>query len=405
MTGTLINARWLHTATLLANGKVLVTGGSGPNNRLATAEVYDSTTGIWTATGAMHAARDNHTATLLPNGKVLVAGGLGNNGSLASGELYDPATGAWTVTGTLISGRSSHTATLLPNGTVLVTGGTQNGNYLNSAEVYDPVTGIWTATGWLNTARQAHTATLLPSGMVLVAGGCGMISLTSEEVYDPASGIWTLTGSLPADRIWHAATLLPNRKVLIVGGINTSILSSAELYDVGIDFSLAWQSQITTLTSPLALGSRLELTGSGFDYPVVQLRSLESGQTLFLLSTNWQTNSFTSEPVWGFPPGYALATVYVSGIPSTGSVLNVSVPIPAATALTDARRLTNGACQFCFTNNAGALFGVLATTNPALPLSNWTALGGATEVAPGQFQFTDPQAANSARRFYRLRSP
>jgi hypothetical protein len=48
---------------------------------------------------------------------------------------------------------------------------------------------------------------------------------------------------------------------------------------------------------------------------------------------------------------------------------------------------------------------VLATTNPALPLSNWTALGGVTEVTPGQFQFTDPQAANSVRRFYRLRAP
>jgi hypothetical protein len=138
---------------------------------------------------------------------------------------------------------------------------------------------------------------------------------------------------------------------------------------------------------------------------LVQLRSLESGQTSFLLTTNWQTNSFASAPVWGFPPGYALATVFVNGIPSTGSVINISVPVPTATALTGTKRLTNGACQFCFTNSVGALFGVLATTNPALPLSNWTALGGVTEVAPGQFQFTDPQATNTPRRFYRVRSP
>jgi hypothetical protein len=137
----------------------------------------------------------------------------------------------------------------------------------------------------------------------------------------------------------------------------------------------------------------------------VQLRSLEGGQTLFLLATDWQTYSFTSAPVWGFPPGYALATVFVNGIPSTGSVFNISVPVPTATALTGAKRLTNGAWQFCFTNCPGAVFGVLATTNPALPLSNWTALGGVTEVAPGQFQFTDPQAANTACRFYRLRAP
>ena len=108
--------------------------------------------------------------------------------------------------------------------------------------------------------------------------------------------------------------------------------------------------------------------------------------------------------MWGFPPGYALATVFVNGIPSTGSVLNITVPVPATTTLTDARSLTNGACQFCFTNCVGALFGVLATTNPAQPLSNWTALGGVTEVSPGQFQFTDPQASNIACRFYRLLS-
>jgi hypothetical protein len=138
---------------------------------------------------------------------------------------------------------------------------------------------------------------------------------------------------------------------------------------------------------------------------VVQLRSLESGQTTFLLAINWQADSFDSAPVWGFPPGYALATVFVNGIPSTGSVLNVSVPLPTAPILTGAKRLANGVFRFSFTNSVGALFGVLASTDPTLPLSNWAALGGCTEVAPGQFQFTDPQASNAPQRFYRVRSP
>ena len=73
--------------------------------------------------------------------------------------------------------------------------------------------------------------------------------------------------------------------------------------------------------------------------------------------------------------------------------------------LTGAAKLTNGSFQFTFTNTPGAFFGVLAATNPALPLSNWTSLTGLTEVSPGQFQFTDPQATNSPRRFYRVRSP
>jgi hypothetical protein len=277
----------------------------------------------------------------------------------------------------------------------------------------------------LATARIFHTATLLPSGKVLVAGGYTTgSSFSSAELYDPGTGMWTVTGALAIARREHTATVLPSGKVLVAGGlgnIGKTILASAEVFDASLGFTSSWQPQIATCTSPLSLGSSLALTGSGFrgvsegsggnsqdspaDYPVVQLRSLESGQTTFLLSTDWQTNSFTSAPVWGFPPGYAQATVFVNGIPSTGSVLNVSVPVPTRTTLTGARKLTNGAFQFAFTNSVGALLGVLASTNPALPLSNWTTLGGVTEVTPGQFQFTDPQAANSVRRFYRIRSP
>jgi hypothetical protein len=63
------------------------------------------------------------------------------------------------------------------------------------------------------------------------------------------------------------------------------------------------------------------------------------------------------------------------------------------------------AVQLAFTNTPGASFTVLSVNNLSLPLSNWSVIGAATEVAPGQFQFTDPQAANNPQRFYRLRSP
>jgi hypothetical protein len=201
---------------------------------------------------------------------------------------------------------------------------------------------------------------------------------------------------------------------------NINYLFSTELYDVGLGFSNSWQPRITSLTSPLNLGGNLVVTGSQFrgisggsggnsqdssaDYPLVQLRSIESGQTVFLLTTNWSTNSFTSLPVWNFPPGYALATVFVNGIQSTSSVVNISVPVPTVATLASPQKLTNG-FQFAFTNSVGALFGVLATTNLSLPLTNWTALGGVTEISPGQFQFTDPQAMNNLQRFYRAYSP
>ena len=277
----------------------------------------------------------------------------------------------------------------------------------------------WANTGSLNTPRRFHTATLLPNGQVLVAGVVSSNYLASAELFNPATGTWTVTGSLHTARYWHTATLLPNGQVLVTGGVGSgdASLAKAELYNVGLGFNASWQPQIATVAN----NGCLTLTGSQFrgisegscgdtqdspaDYPLVQLRRLDNEQTVFLLTTNWQTNSLTSTPVWNFPAGYALATVFVNGIQSTSSVLNISVPVPTATRLTGAKRLTNGSFQFTFADSVGAMFGVLASTNPALPLSNWTALGGVTEVAPGQFQFTDPQATNIACRFYRLRAP
>ncbi len=73
--------------------------------------------------------------------------------------------------------------------------------------------------------------------------------------------------------------------------------------------------------------------------------------------------------------------------------------------LTNAARLGNGAFQFSFTNTPGATFTAWASTNVALPLSNWTSLGYVTEISSGQYQFTDLQATTNARRYYRVSSP
>jgi len=143
LTGSLHVARADFTATLLTNGQVLVVGGRDTlYTPLASAELYNPATGSWTSTGSLHTARVQHTATLLQNGQVLVAAGYNDNISppfLASAELYNPSTGAWTSTGSLHAARLEHTATLLQNGQVLVVGGLDsNYNVLASAELYTP---------------------------------------------------------------------------------------------------------------------------------------------------------------------------------------------------------------------------------------------------------------------------
>jgi hypothetical protein len=418
-TGPLALARESHTASLLSNGKILVAGGGANGTETASAELFDPATGAWTATGSMVSGRIWHVAAALPNGKVLVAGGYGPSGLLASAELYDPSTGAWAETGALNIGRSEHTATLLPNGNVLVAGGYnyEDGDTPTSAELYDPTTELWTPTGSLAGGRTDHTATLLPNGKVLVEGGGSSFG----ELYDPSTETWTVTGAMEGPRSYHTATLLLSGEVLIAGGQDASgITTNAELFDVGLGFSNSWQPQISAVTSPLSSGGNLALLGSGFlgvsegsggttqtspaNYPVVQWRGIESGQTAFLLSTNWSDTTLDSTMVPGFPVGFAMVTVFVDGIPSLSSMVNVGSPVPAPPLLTGLMTLTNGAFQFTFANTPGAVFGVLATTNLGLSLTNWTSLGGVTEIAPGQFQFIDLQATNYSQRFYIVRS-
>jgi Galactose oxidase, central domain len=180
--GNMTSGRWLHTATLLANGKVLVTGGRinfSSSFNTATAELFDPFTNTFAATGSMATGRNFHTATLLADGKVLVLGGNPSLFSVSTGELYDPAFGSFKSAGNMSTPRAFHTGTLLPSGTVLVTGGLKwfsgpdapESTVLSSAEIFDVNAIKFSLTGSLGSPRVGHTATLLMDGRVLIAGG------------------------------------------------------------------------------------------------------------------------------------------------------------------------------------------------------------------------------------------
>lgn len=212
LTGSLNTARYDHTATLLPTGEVLVVGGldvNGVYTSLASAELYNPKHGKWTVTGSLSVGRTGFTATLLANGQVLVAGGSDYQiRCYATAELYNPSTGTWSLTGSMSQPRCLHSATLLPDGKILVSGGV-NSLYdfsrptVTGAEIYDPGSGTWTATGSLNVSRADAATSLLQDGKVLTAGGYSNTGnnnpnayLTSAEIYDPSTGQWSLTSSI-----------------------------------------------------------------------------------------------------------------------------------------------------------------------------------------------------------------
>jgi N-acetylneuraminic acid mutarotase len=144
-TGSLHTARAEANATALADGDVLIAGGAidTQTTPVASAELYDPSTGAWTRTGSMTVARAGSTASPLGNGQVLVAGGKDTStqhaGALASAELFNPTSGTWLPTGTMPAGVTQASATVLPSGRVLVAGGEgANGAPVAGAQVYQP---------------------------------------------------------------------------------------------------------------------------------------------------------------------------------------------------------------------------------------------------------------------------
>jgi hypothetical protein len=295
-TGSMGAARADATAVALSDGRVLIAGGEGCKNPkdcrninaesiggLASAEIYDPTTGKFTTTGSMTESTGGGAAVLLSSGRVLMADFWPN------AELYDPASGKFTSSGTTVAASPPNTATVLPNGKVLVTtrenapqlydeasgkftkisltppAGTPKATYdsqsvprdgsLDTAtllsdgrvllfdngyvETYDPATGVCADAGFISPAGEwgSPTATLLADGSVLYQGG-EFIALDQTTTYTQAAVLYSPTGgqlrkgSTQVARAGQTATLLADGSVLIAGGedAKSKALASAELF-------------------------------------------------------------------------------------------------------------------------------------------------------------------------------
>jgi len=226
-TGGMKTPRANHTATLLTNGKVLITGGTADyGNPLASSELYDPQRKEFTTAADMTSPRMAHTATLLPDGRVLVTGGTTGPGAgmvgSSSAEIYDASTGTFTPAANMIGKHVCHQAHLLADGRVMLVGGVDGAGGVSKAELYDPHAGAFAAAelsvSWGNTC-QASASALLPDSRVLiiaedsgVAGIYDAVSGSFASADYPPLDAWAFNNGLPS------ATLLMSGRVLVAGG-------------------------------------------------------------------------------------------------------------------------------------------------------------------------------------------
>ncbi len=240
--------RAAHTATLLNDGRVLLTGGNTMfailsagnyitvfSTSINTTEIYNPVTNTFTPGPIMSSKRLAHEAVKLPNGTVLVVGGI--NGGINLGvtalptftsttQIFNPTTNTFTNSGTVVSSRLKPVLEVLPSGNVLMAGGAA-GTFItatNTTEIRNAITGAWSAGPLMPVATVLGGNIKNSNGSIIVSGGgTGTLAnfTAGNQVMRFTEGVgWVGLSTLPATRMNHSITLMPDGTYLLVGGID-----------------------------------------------------------------------------------------------------------------------------------------------------------------------------------------
>ncbi|HWW01387.1 MAG TPA: PQQ-binding-like beta-propeller repeat protein [Candidatus Acidoferrum sp.] len=259
-----------------------------------------------------------------------------------------------------------------------------NGNvytWLGSFTEWDPPTGNanWTVTNGLSGAASTRTVAIADNRAYFIGDQLYCVDLGTKTNAWAVSGGFSGTPAVANGIVYAISGKVVN--AYTTNGVFVRTYNTPTYYEA--------------LTGQLIVTDDVLIVDGAYG---VYVYNLADGRILQLISSLGPGYIY-----YGSTISLANNTLYIAS--TDGNFYAYAATPTSAITVKNVARLADGSFQFSFTNTPGASFSALASTNVSSPSSNWTALGTMTEVSPGQYQFTDPQAATNAQRYYRVSAP
>ena len=256
--------------------------------------------------------------------------------------------------------------------------------WLGSFTEWNPATGTanWTVTNGLSGSASARTVAIATGRAYFIGSSLYCVDLNTH------TNAWSVSGD------FNGTPAVANG---IVYAISNKVVSAFTTNGVFVRQFDPKPGGYERLSGPLIVTDDVLMTSGSYGSYILRLAD---GSVQQLISSD-------GGPPFHYYYGGILSlannTLYITA--TDGNVYAYGAAPTTDIKLSGLARLGNGAIQFSFTNTPGATFSVWAATNLAPSPVNWTMLGYVTNTSPGKYQFTDAQATNLARRYYRVSSP